>query len=135
MHANVILLHRRKRSMLEELVVTKFRLNNLENMTFKMLSLLGTQLSTLNVGPQYCLQGQGIGGIKNLLILWWKNMFQFCKNQLLIYCSYNASIHWNKAEVFQIRFILILGYAVQTRFLLSKPYFNKCYCKIPYNPH
>lgn len=32
--------------MLEELVVTKIRLNNLDNMTFKMLSLLGTQLST-----------------------------------------------------------------------------------------
>lgn len=70
MHADVILLHRRKRSMLEELVVTKIRFNNLENMTFKMLSLLGTQLSTLNVGPQYCLQGQSIGSIKNLLILW-----------------------------------------------------------------
>lgn len=70
MHANVILLHRRKRSMLEELVVTKIRLNNLENMTFKMLSLLGTQLLTLNVGPQYCLQGLSIGGIKNLLTLW-----------------------------------------------------------------
>lgn len=46
--------------MLEVLVVTKIRLNNLENTTFKMLSLLGTQLSTLNVGPQYCVQG-GIG--------------------------------------------------------------------------
>lgn len=70
MHANVILLHRRKRSMLEELLVTKICFNNLENMTFKMLSLLGTQLSTLNVGPQYCFQGQSICGIKNLLILW-----------------------------------------------------------------
>lgn len=43
MHANVSLLHRRKQSMLEELVVTKIRFNNLENMTFKKLSLLGTQ--------------------------------------------------------------------------------------------